>query len=210
MFQLALIRNILYDKIGEFLTDELLKIDGFPESILDAIVKEGKKNPESLWFDQFKTRKIAETFSQLIGLSYYDAIFFLNRRQGPHLKDWIWGNNHKLFLHHPFEKSLLGKYIFPKGPFAVAGFSTSIFSTASLPFNEREISLAPSARIIHTGWDDPLKINLVSGQSGISSSKHYFDLGNLWLNGEYTKMEKNQESMTQKNLKLLRLKVHIK
>lgn len=203
--QLSIIRNILYNKLGETLTDEILKIQGLPRKLINFFIREGKEKPNSIWFDNFKTRKKKEDFKDIIRLSFYDTVFFLQKNFGIHLRNWRWGKLHKFYLRHPFESIIFGNLFFSKGPYPVSGFNSTMLNTYSLPFDRREISMASQTRLLFHGWNEPIFISMAGGQSGIPFSRHYFDMGRKWLNEEFIKLELNKVILKQKSLERLEI-----
>ena len=213
VFLKYLLKNIYYDEMGDDLYNRFVFLANVPyRSLLQILEK-----PESLWFDDIKTKK-RETREEIIRKSLADALTYLEEKFSKDLTNWQWGTMHKVTFKHTFSGNypLLDKYI-DIGPNEIGGDGTTLFNT-EYPFaesvedypifqhNEFDNVLGPSMRFIcDFANPDEFYLVLTTGQSGNVMSDHYKDQNSLWLNGEYMKIRTDESSIRNNSKNLLRI-----
>ena len=78
------------------------------------------------------------------------------------------------------------------GPFSIGGDGTTIFNTEYSFTSPYENRLGPTLRYIYD-FAEPDFVNIIlpTGQAGYFMSNHYSDMTDMWLNGEYLKININ-------------------
>ena len=212
-----LIKNIFYDEMGEDLLKEYVFIANVPYRIVPSMLE---KNNSS-FFDDIGTPQI-ETRDEIIRKSLVDALSDLENKSGMEIKNWQWGDIHKVTLKHMFHNisPLLDKII-NIGPFSIGGDGTTIFNTEysfpelfekspnlTRPHRSEPYSniLGPSMRYIFDFADpDHLEFILPTGQSGHFMSDHYKDMSDMWLKGKYIRLSLREEEFVKSSKQVLRL-----
>jgi penicillin amidase len=107
------------------------------------------------------------------------------QRSDPKL--WQWGKLHHNLSEHPLAGATdeATRQKLNVGPFPKGGSAYTPNQSAYRPDDFRQTG-GPSFRIVVDvgGWDNSWAVNM-PGQSGDPDSKHYRDLADLWLKGEY-------------------------
>ena len=86
VFLKYLLKNIYYDEMGDDLYNRFVFLANVPyRSLLQILEK-----PESLWFDDIKTKK-RETREEIMRKSLSDALTYLEEKFGKDLTNWQWG-----------------------------------------------------------------------------------------------------------------------
>jgi penicillin amidase len=212
-----LIKNIFYDEMGDDLLKEYVFIANVPYRIVPKMLEENN----SSFFDDVGTPQI-ETRDAIIRKSLVDALSDLENKSGMEIKNWQWGDIHKVTFKHMFHNisPLLDKII-NIGPFSIGGDGTTIFNTEysfpelfekspnlTRPHRSEPYSniLGPSMRYIFDFADpDHLEFILPTGQSGHFMSDHYKDMSDMWLKGKYIKLSLREEEFVKSSKQVLRL-----
>jgi penicillin amidase len=109
----------------------------------------------------------------------------LAARQGPDIKQWTWGQLHRIKFQHPLDSAPGAAALFDRGPMKRSGDGEVVQATG---FRDDSFDqfLGASYREIFdlADWDRSVAIN-VPGQSGQPQAKHYDDLLPLWIEGRY-------------------------
>jgi penicillin amidase len=181
---LTLIKNILYDDLGEDLYEEYYSNAALSRNFMENIWS--NKN-SSLWDDKSTGHK-KENYADIISKSYSEVIQDLSSSMGNDPEKWEWGDVHQLTLEHPLGKvKMLDKVFgFNMGPYRVGGsFNTvSPYSYSfSLPFKANH---GASQRHIFSSdnWDKSITI-IPTGESGVPASPFYCDQTELYLKNIY-------------------------
>ena len=114
----------------------------------------------------------------------------LTKQLGPDPQNWQWGRLHQISFHHTLGSRRLLAQVFSQGPYPIGGDSDTVQQVAIAPGGEfHEISVSPSYRqVVNLADLDDSKAMYVPGQSGHLGSRHYGDLVQPWLSGEYFPM----------------------
>jgi len=197
-----LLENIFEDEMGEELFKEYVFLANIPLRVVANLIE----NNSSDWFDDQST-SIIETRDDIIRKSFINAVEHLESEIGSEIKYWQWGKIHTVKFKHFFHgKSNLLDKILDIGPFEIGGDGTTIFNAEYYFSSPYENKLGPSMRYIYDFADpDIFEFIMPTGQSGHFFSDHYDDMTNLWLEGEYIKINTNIDSVRNYNFELLRL-----
>ena len=154
----------------------------------------------------------------MIRKSLADALGELEKNYGKEIKNWQWGELHKLKFKHSFSGAapFIDNFV-DIGPFGIGGDGTTIFNTEytfsesieKYPLfrhDEFENDLGPSMRFIFDfSKPDEFYLVLTTGQSGNIFSDYYSSMTNYWLEGKYFKIRTDEQSARSEKNKLLRL-----
>ncbi len=204
-----LLKNTLEDELGEDLLSEYVFIANVPYRIIPKFFENNSR-----YFDNIKTTDI-ETRDDIIRSSLVDALNSLEKNIDTEIKNWQWGNIHKVTFKHMFNgASGLVDNLLNIGPFEIGGDGTTVFNTEysfdrlftseknkvnssrSKPF---ENVLGPSMRYIFDFSEpDYLEFILPTGQSGNFISDHYNDMTQMWLKGKYIRLPLIEEKFESK------------
>jgi len=200
-----LIKNIFQDELGTDLLKEYVFLANIPYRIISKYLKENT----SSFFDNVQT-PLVESRDEIIRQSMVDALIELEEKIGKDVAMWQWGNIHKVKFKHMFSgaSGLLDRLI-DVGPFDIGGDGTTVFNTeysfTEIYEEKRDLTkphrsepfqniLGPSMRYIYDfGNPDYIEIILPTGQAGHFLSRHYIDMTDKWLKGEYLKIPVSQE-----------------
>jgi penicillin amidase len=109
----------------------------------------------------------------------------LAARQGPDIKEWTWGQLHRIKFQHPLDSAPGAAALFDRGPMKRSGDGEVVQATGFRDDSFDQVSGASYREIFDLAdWDRSVGIN-VPGQSGQPGSKHYDDLLPLWIEGKY-------------------------
>lgn len=208
MFLKHLLKNTYYDEMGKDLFNEFLFMVNIPYRSMQQLLN----NENHPLFDNLKTSHI-ENRDEIIRRSLSDALTELESKYGKEINKWQWGNFHKVTFKHTFSgvSKLLDEYI-DIGPFEVGGDGTTIFNT-QYAFNEGikefprfdhsdfENDVGPSMRYIFDfSKPDVFYLVLTTGESGNLMSRHYKDMSEMWLYGNYIKIRTDEKSFSRNPL----------
>jgi penicillin G amidase len=143
-------------------------------------------NPTSPWFDLGN----GEGRDDLLALALRQAVDFLQQELGHQLKDWKWGDLHKLTFNHVLGQQKPLDYIFNIGPFPIGGDGTTICATYTSwhDLKLRPVVGPPFRFIADLGDLDHCWGILAPGQSGHPASPHFRDGVRSWIEGVYHPM----------------------
>jgi penicillin amidase len=106
-------------------------------------------------------------------------------RQGPDVKQWTWGQLHRVKFQHPLDSAPGAAALFDRGPMKRSGDGEVVQATGFRDDSYDQLSGASYREIFDLAdWDRSVGIN-VPGQSGQPQAKHYDDLLPLWIEGRY-------------------------
>jgi acyl-homoserine lactone acylase PvdQ len=177
-FKISFLRNILYDKLGELLTDEILKLEATTEKLFYSFIQLGQKEPEHAGFDRRRTQR-QEIFADIVRLSLYDALFYWKKNISQAVRKWQWGRIHYIKPTHPLAQNLLGRWLFVPAEIQESGHSSALWNMQLKPLNKKRIHAGPSL-ILHAQKPKQISALMLFGQSGNPASNHYSDLISNW------------------------------
>ncbi|MBT5078302.1 MAG: penicillin acylase family protein, partial [Candidatus Marinimicrobia bacterium] len=187
-----IVRNLVEDDLGKDLTDKYMGVGEHPvllptsellghttQAIFNVL-----QNSNSKWITSSKE------ILHLLEKSMIGTCQWLEDSMGYEVEDWKWGKiHHAEFRHGMSVKAPLDK-ILNVGPYPIGGDTDTVCQTAynpAAPYHASEWS--PSIRLIMDvgEWDNSLMVS-PPGQSGVLGSKHYSDMAEKWIEGEYIPM----------------------
>ena len=199
VFLYTLLRNTVEPHLDPELTDQYLGVGEHPlllpvsellghstEAIFTIF-----QNPNSKWVPTGKAAL------HLIEKSLIESCLWLEENMGIESSEWQWGKIHQVeFQHSMAIKKPLDK-VFNIGPIQIGGDTDTVHQSAfnpSAPYHAT--SWCPSNRIIMDvgNWDACIGIS-PPGQSGILGSKHYSNMADLWIKGEYVPLYWSREKV---------------
>jgi penicillin amidase len=138
-------------------------------------------NPQSALFgDDPQAGRDAMLFATLEA-----ARLKLLARQGPDIKEWTWGQLHRIKFQHSLDSVPGAATLFDRGPMKRSGDGEVVQATGFRDDSFDQLSGASYREVFDlAAWDRSVGIN-VPGQSGQPGSKHYDDLLPLWIEGKY-------------------------
>ena len=190
VFSYTLIRNIVEPKLGKSLCDKYLGKGEHPLLLptsellghsIPALIKI-LQNGKSKWI------KDSKSLIKIIEKSLSDTCEWLEKNIDYKEENWKWGKIHSISFKHGITlgQELLS-LIFNIGPFPIGGDTDTVCQTAFNPVTPyKATEWCPAIRFIIdlNDFDNSLAI-LPPGQSGVLGSKHYDDMLQPWLKGEY-------------------------
>ncbi|MCH7938612.1 MAG: penicillin acylase family protein [Candidatus Marinimicrobia bacterium] len=186
------------DRAGDQVYDYYTRMAGYlPMRNIPRLLRQGA----SPWFDNLDTPQV-ETGDDCIRLALAAALADLEQSLGGRMSRWQWGRVHTLTHPHDLAKSgTLGRLLdawlgLDVGPFPAAGANATVnpgHFKLSDPF---QVTAGPSVRrVIDIGeWDNSL-IVLPTGQSGHPFSPHYSDQAQLFVDGQYRRVDFTREAV---------------
>jgi penicillin amidase len=187
-----LVRNLLEPALGEGLCMQVMGV-GFHPLLLSSHEFYGHdtvtmlrllNEPDSWW-----VREAGGKHEVLIK-SVQQAIEWLKMELGPEVEDWQWGKIHRVPFEHALGLQEPLDRVFNVGPFPIGGDTDTVCQTAMNPEDPYDNKAwAPSFRQVVDLGDLSNSFAIIPpGQSGQLGSRHYDDLVELWLEGEYHPM----------------------
>lgn len=187
------LRRVFADKLGE-LADYYIGV-GFHPVIMPitmyydrSLVTLGQllEHEQSEWYTDAATGK-PRTRAEILALALSDAIAALRQNYGDDVARWTWGNLHRAHYHHTLGAQKPLDKIFNRPSRPIGGDPSTICQVAYVPrVPIQQVHFAPSWRQIIdlADWDNARAMHH-PGQSGHPASKHYDDMIDPWLRGEY-------------------------
>lgn len=176
--------NLVKDQMDSLLLEEFTGEKTFFENFMENMLVA----PSGSWADDVGTKETTETFGDIIGISFQQAVKELAAEHGARPGDWKWGDAHTITLAHPMSSvKILEKVLnLNRGPFPVGGsFHTVGPYTNPLNKNSGVNNGASERHIFDTGnWDRSLTV-IPTGTSGIPASKHYCDQTESYVTNRY-------------------------
>jgi penicillin amidase len=153
---------------------------------------------DAAWWDDGVT--VAEDPPQEIILrALGETTTWFENKLGDNMNDWTWGNIHTAtFVSAPLGQSDVGliEAMVNRGPYPSDG-GRDIVNALSWSWDEpAAVNGHPSMRMIVDLADlDGSQAILPTGQSGHPFNRHYDDMVELWLNGQYHPMHFSREAV---------------
>lgn len=197
-----LMKNIFEDEMGEQLFNEYIFLANIPYRVVTELLNENSSD----WFDDIHT-EVIENRDEIIRKSLIQTVEYLEDKYGDRPEYWQWGEIHNITFKHFFNgtSSLIDKLV-NIGPFKIGGDGTTVFNTEYSFTDPFECKLGPSMRFIYDfSKPNEFEFILPTGQSGHFFNKHYNDMTELWLKGEYIRVNTNIDTIKSKYKHLLKL-----
>jgi penicillin G amidase len=187
-----LIRSILEPKLGKTLTDHAMGW-GWSPVLYPSHEFNGRDTiailrllqyPHSWWLRTSGGRDF------LLDKALREAVQWLRQELGEDSNQWQWGRIHQMEYAHPLGRQEPLDYAFNRGPYPVGGDSDTPHQTGFSAAEPYQNNLAsPSMRFIMDLSDFSQSLAITPmGQSGQVGTRHYDDLIDLYLKGEYHPM----------------------
>ncbi|EMY3554847.1 penicillin acylase family protein [Flavobacterium psychrophilum] len=195
------LKNTYQDEIGEISFKQFLKTHIMKQSIAFQT-----KNINSPWWDNIHTKSKKETRSDILNMSFKQAISSLNNQLGNDVNSWTWNKVHKVEYKHPLGSVALFKPFFNVGKFSISGTNEVINNTMFDYSDEAQhiVKAGPSTRRIIDFSDIENSWSILpTGQSGNPMSTHYNDQAEMYLQGKFRKMKLNKEEIIKTSTKLI-------
>lgn len=197
-----LMKNIFEDELGERLFKEYIFLANIPYRVVAQLLKKNSSD----WFDDVNT-EVIENRDEIIRKSLIQTVEYLENNYGDSPEYWQWGEIHNITFKHYFSgtSSLIDKLL-NIGPYKIGGDGTTVFNTEYSFTDPFECKLGPSMRFIYDlSKPDEFEFILPTGQSGHFFNKHYNDMTELCLKGEYIRVNTNIDTIKSKYKHLLKL-----
>jgi len=144
---------------------------------------------ESPWY---KSSGTGEPLSrdEFILAALREAVEILTEVAGADMTRWTWGRLHRVLIAHPLGRMKPLNLLFNRGPYPMEGGNDCplrAYAIPGFPFESPHV-VASFRQIVDLGDFNRSLIVGTTGQSGHPASRHYSDMTELWLNGEYYPM----------------------
>lgn len=190
-FIVEMMRNTFEDEFGQELYKRFVFYSGVPVRILKQLIVED----DSLWFDDVRTKEKVETCDDIIRKSFINAVNYLRDKLGDDISTWHWGKIHKLYLVHPLGLRAPLDKIFNLGPFEIGGAGTTVNNAGYSMLKPFDCVIGPSMRQIVDFSENLLYSVIPAGPSGQIMSKFYDSQTQIYLKGDYLKIEMEFEKV---------------
>ena len=185
-------KNTFGDELGE-------AFDQFTNTpLIEKVLPVQMARENSVWWDDVTTTDKIETKKEIINTSFQSAFLFLQKQLGENVVNWTWDRVVSVEHKHAVGQVAAFRKLFNVGPFETSGgdqvINNQIYDIDSTGYYK--VKAGPSTRRIvdFSDVENSMAI-LPTGQSGRVFSAHYKDQAVKYLNGEFVKMEINQESI---------------
>lgn len=150
------------------------------------------RSPKSVWWDDLGTSSVRETRDDILAQAMGEAYDELSATLDSDPSKWRWGELHTLTVRNQsFGESGIApvEALFNRGPVRLGGGSGVVDANGSSTLEGYSVSWVPSMRmVVDLGdFDDSSWVNL-TGASGHTLDRHYFDQGKIWAEGRTTPM----------------------
>lgn len=186
----AVAERVFGDKLGEALYAEYAAYARFVVPALLALVA----RPDDPWFSELGDPDVLGR-DAVAGRALDDAASALERRLGPDMATWRWGDVHLISFAHPLSVAPLD-LVLEIGPFGRPGDGQTIDVGAYRLLRPFEIRAHASMRMIVDLADlERSRSILPTGQSGQPFSKYWGDQTRRWLAGEHHAMRFSRDAL---------------
>lgn len=195
------LRDTFKDELGEEDFNALLATH-----IMKQVVASQSENPNSPWWDDFKTKNHKETRAEILNKSFQEAIASLEKQLGNDPNTWTWNRVHTLEHQHPIGKIKALQGFFNVGPFEMPG-TNEVINNLLFTYSDNEkneVKGGPSTRRIVDFSDVENSVSILpTGQSGNPMSVHYSDQAAMYNKGQFRKMKLNKKEIIATSTKLV-------
>jgi len=195
------LKNTFSDEMGDDMFKQFMATHLHKRLIAPMSAK-----PESVWWDNVKTKDNVETKSQIVNKSFLEALQSLESEFGVHMKTWTWDKLHTIEHPHPIWQVAALRSFFNVGPYPIHG-TREVINNLAFPYDESrmfKVSAGPSTRRVIDFSDIENSMSILpTGQSGNPFSEHYDDQAEMYVNGEFRKMLLNEKEIKDTSKSLL-------
>ena len=199
-FRKSFSKNLLSDELGELYPK-------LPEILNDYYIYRILNTGADEWVDDIKTAQ-RENLDDIILKSYKDCIRDLSDRYGKDIKNWNWGNIHKITLEHPLGTvKILNRVFGLNSPAYAVGGSNHTVCPYSYDDDQFKVNDGASERhIFNTAdWDESLTV-IPTGISGVPGSEFYLSQTKTYIEGNFYKDAFSNEAVKNGAKYMLKLK----
>lgn len=155
--------------------------------------------PRSTWWDDQRTARVVETRNDMLTAAMGEADEELRETLGPDPAKWRWGELHTLTVRNQsFGTSGIGvvERLVNRGPLHVGGGSSVVDATGWTAGHGYQVDWVPSMRMVVdlADLDRSTWVNL-TGASGHTFHRHYFDQARPWARGRTTPMRWGRDAI---------------
>ena len=195
------LKNTFEDEMGETSFKQFLKTH-----VMKQTIAYQTKNVSSPWWDNIKTKNKKETRTEILNLSFKQAIVSLDNQLDRGVKFWTWNRVHKVEYKHPLGNVGILRPLFNVGVFEIEG-SNEVINNTMFDYSDNKIlniKAGPSTRrvIDFSNIENSLSI-LPTGNSGNPMSKHYDDQAKMFSQGKFRKMKINKAEIIKTGTELI-------
>ena len=195
------LKNTFEDEMGETSFKQFLKTH-----VMKQTIAYQTKNESSPWWDNIKTKNKKETRTEILNLSFKQAIESLDNQLDRGVKFWTWNRVHKVEYKHPLGNVGILRPLFNVGVFEIEG-SNEVINNTMFDYSDNKIlniKAGPSTRrvIDFSNIENSLSI-LPTGNSGNPMSKHYDDQAKMFSQGKFRKMKMNKAEIIKTGTELI-------
>ncbi|CAM4378107.1 penicillin acylase family protein [Zobellia roscoffensis] len=200
----CILKHTFKDELGDILFEEIMNTHLIKRTMAPIFA-----NENSIWWDDISTLNIAESQTDIVNVSFREALQNLETTLGEDSASWVWGRVHTIEHGHPIGQIEALRSFFNVGPFGVNG-TREVINNLYFPYTEDgvyKVSSGPSTRRVIDFSDVENGISILpTGQSGNPFSEHYKDQAGMYVNGEFRKMMLNKEEIVSTSKSQLTLK----
>ncbi|RAR49692.1 penicillin acylase family protein [Flavobacterium lacus] len=200
-FLFYFLKNTFEDELGEDRFKILLSTHLLKQMIASQIA-----NENSPWWENSSTKDKIESRTEILSLSFKQAIAQLEKKLGNQVPSWTWNKVHTIEHKHPLGEVAALRNYFNVGPFEING-SNEIINNLMFTFTEagnHQVTAGPSTRRIIDFSDIENSVSILpTGQSGNPLSKHYDDQAVMYNEGKFRKMKMNRKEIEASSRKLV-------
>lgn len=192
VLRLQLARNLLEPALGKEITDQwlgkafspvLMTLHEFYGHDITLLLRM-LDDAQNWWVEQ------AGGLTHWVERSLKETNQILTHQLGSDKRNWQWGKLHGAVFPHPLGLQKPLDLAFNRGPYPIGGDADTPCQTAYLPHQPYQNNAwAPSFRMVVDLNDLSQSVTIAPpGQSGHLGNRHYDDLIDPWLHGEYHPM----------------------
>jgi penicillin G amidase len=176
--------NLVRDHMDSLLLSEFTGEKAFFQNFMENMLAA----PGVTWADDILTPGVLETFGDVIGISFRQAVKELVTAYGADPDEWQWGKAQSITLAHPMSGVKILEKIFGlnHGPHPVGGSFHTVGPYSGPLGKYDQINNGASERHIFVvgDWDRSLTV-IPTGTSGIPASRHYCDQTESYVANRY-------------------------
>ncbi len=196
VFSMHLAQAALADELGDVQEDYLSNSGGTQRVFLHQLARQ----PQARWWDNVQTEQ-TEDRETIILQALEQTVAWFEENVGDDVESWTWGTIHTAtFVSDPLGQSGIGllEQVVNRGPYPVAGTTSAINATGWSWERPAAVGGHPSMRMILdlATWDESRMVQ-PTGQSGHPYHRHYDDMIEMWLNGDYHRLWFSPEAVEQ-------------
>ncbi|NOZ60058.1 MAG: penicillin acylase family protein [Calditrichaeota bacterium] len=178
--------NIFRDEMGGELYKKFVQLPNIPIRAVDGFIDSN----DAPWFDDVSSGEIVETRDDIILRSLNQTFDFLAENYSKNVRQWRWGNVHRLELKHLLGQKKPLDSFFNIRSFPIGGSNTTV-NAGVFPFSDKKFAMTVGASmrqiVDFSRLNEPWHV-LPTGQCGNPLSEHYSDQTQLWRGGKYRRL----------------------